>query len=392
MLSYAWRWEWGRVETVSGDGLSWGVRMFHLRFFTPLALAAALLASVAAPTPLAAQQAYAYQNPFDDSTGWTLNGLWAVDNTPAVPNGSAGASGGNNLNYNNGSSFNNAPAGGETARGPTINMTGVSTAAMTFWCRYQTETTGTAYDQRWIRIYNATSGAQVYTGQFSGSGAASLNCPSMSAWHQHTFDPFPAAALNIPIQLEFWFYPVDTFGNDGQGWFIDDIEIVADDVAPPDPITDLALTNPSLSGVDVEWSSPADNDLSGQAQTFDLRYSTQAITEANFGTATQVNGEPSPGPAGTVHTMSVTGLNPGTEYFFAIKSTDPAANESLISNVESVTTLALPPVGGSATNALKEPKDRYNACAAGAEGAPVGLLALAGLIALAGAVRTIFRK
>src|SRR6185503_6408194 len=95
MLSYAWRWEWGRVETVSGDGLSWGVRMFHLRFFTPLALAAALLAFVAAPTPLAAQQAYAYQNPFDDSTGWTLNGLWAVDNTPAVPNGSAGASGGN---------------------------------------------------------------------------------------------------------------------------------------------------------------------------------------------------------------------------------------------------------------------------------------------------------
>ncbi len=362
--------------------------MSSIKSFTPLAIAAGLLVCMAAPA--AAQQAYAYQNIFDDNSGLTLNGLWAVDNTPAVPNGAPGASGGNNLNYNNGSDYAGNNSG--TARTPTINMTGVSAATMTFWCRYQTEDPGTNYDVRWIRIFNATSGGQVYTGQFSQNAAAPLSCPSMSTWHQHSWTTFPAAALDIPIQIEFFFNTVDGVANNYQGWFIDDLEIIGDDATPPDAIDDLTASSPSLSGCTLEWTSPFDNDTSGVAASFDLRHSTAPITTANFNQATAVSGEPSPGAPGTLHTVTLAGLNPGTQYYFAIRSTDFAGNVSALSNIETVNTLALPPVGGSATTLPPRPKDRYNACSAGVAGSPIGLMTLGAILALAGSLKRIIRR
>jgi len=366
--------------------------MSVLKHSMPWAVLAALIASIATPPQASAQQAYAYNNIFDDNSGLTLTGMWAVDNTPAVPNAAPGSSGGNNLNYNDGTDYDNGATNSGTARTPTIDLTGVSTASMTFWCRYQTEDAGTTYDQRWIRIYNATSQAQVYTGQFSGSAASPLTCPSMSTWHQHSWTNMPAAALNIPIIVEFYFNTVDGGVNQYQGWFVDDLQIIADDVTPPELIDDLAVDNPTQSSVDVEWTSPNDDDIGGQAQTFDLRYATAVITDGNFSTATPVTGEPAPGPDGTLHTMTISGLNPGTQYWFAIRSTDPGGNTSNISNVETVTTLALPPVGGSATAGAKPPKDRYSGCSAGTESAPFGLIALAGLIGLAAAFRAFFKN
>src|SRR5262245_49469998 len=225
------------------------ISMLRFKIFTPLALVAGLLATFAAPATVHAQQAYAYQNVFDDNSSLVLTGLWAVDNTPAVPSG-APASGGNNLNYNDGVDYDNGSSNSGTARTPTINLTGVSNAQMSFWCRYQTETTGTSYDQRFLRIYNATSGAQVYSGQLAGTGGA-ITCPAMSQWHQHVFNPMPAAALNIPIIVEFYFNTVDSAINNYQGWFVDDLVIIADDVTPPVAIADLAASNPSLTGVQL---------------------------------------------------------------------------------------------------------------------------------------------
>ena len=369
--------------------------MRHFRVFSPFALSLGLLFAIAAPNAAVAQQAYAYQNTFEDGTGWTLNGLWAVDNTPAVANASPGTSGGTNLNFNNGQDYASANVNGDTARGPTINLAGVANAAdatMSFWCRYQTEDVGTSYDRRWIRIYNATSGGQVYQGQFAQTVGAPLNCPSMSTWHQHTFNPMPAGTFGIPIQIEFFFYPVDSIGNNYQGWFIDDLVIITADTAPPALIDDLVASAPTLSGCTLEWTSPADNDIGGEAVSFDLRYSPNPITDANFGQAVQVQGEPSPGPDGTLHTVNIAGLAPGTLYHFAITSTDPAGNTSLISNVATVTTVALPPVSGSATTAAEGPEDRYSYCGVGLAGAPSTLFALGMLLTLAGAGRRIFRR
>lgn len=365
--------------------------MSKVKVLTPLALVAGLLAAFAAPAPVHAQQAYAYQNIFDDNTDLVLTGMWAVDNTPSAASG-APASGGNNLNYNDGSDFDNGASNSGTARTPTIDLTGVSNAEMSFWCRYQTETTGTSYDQRWIRIYNATTNAQVFNGQLAGTAAAPLTCSAMLTWHQHTWAQMPAAALNIPIIVEFYFNSVDSIGNQYQGWFIDDLVIIADDVTPPDVIADLAASNPQLTSVDLDWTAPFDDDISGVAASYDLRFATAPITDQNFAQATQVTGEPSPGPQGTPHSVTVTSLNPGTLYYFAIRSTDVAGNQSTISNVVSVATVSVPSTGGSATQAPAPPKDRYNACGAGTTSAPTGLLMLGTLVAMAAAVRLMGRK
>ncbi len=83
--------------------------------------------------------------------------------------------------------------------------------------------------------------------------------------------------------------------------------------------------------VTLQWTAPGDDGANGTATSYDLRYSAILITLVNFGSATQVAGEPSPQVAGSLETMAVN-LPPGT-YYFAIKTKDEANNESGLSNV-----------------------------------------------------------
>jgi phosphodiesterase/alkaline phosphatase D-like protein len=98
------------------------------------------------------------------------------------------------------------------------------------------------------------------------------------------------------------------------------------------------------NSVTLTWTTPGDDSLIGNATQFDLRYSTSPITAANFASATQFTGMPTPGTPGTVQNVTVTGLNPGTLYYFNIKTADDAGNWSLISNTASKTTAAAPDV------------------------------------------------
>src|SRR5688572_5688841 len=228
--------------------------MSHLRAFSPLALIVGLVAVSAAPTTAHAQQAYAYQNIFDDNTGLTLNGLWAVDATPNIgANAAQGASAGNSLNWNNGVDFSGGTIFG-TARTTPIDLSGISDpadASMTFYCWYNTETSG-SYDQKWIRIYNATTNSLITSQQFYVGNAAPGNCSALSAWHQHTFSSMPNNTVGISIFLEFEFNAVDTAGNNGQGWFVDDLVIITADTAPPEVIGDLAAANPTETEVELK--------------------------------------------------------------------------------------------------------------------------------------------
>ena len=92
------------------------------------------------------------------------------------------------------------------------------------------------------------------------------------------------------------------------------------------------------SSVQLSWTAPGDDGATGTATTYDVRYSTSPITEANWASATQATGEPSPQVAGSAETFTVTGLSASTTYYFAIKTSDEFPNESAISNVPSVAT------------------------------------------------------
>ncbi|MFZ2882701.1 MAG: hypothetical protein WA019_06530, partial [Candidatus Moraniibacteriota bacterium] len=116
------------------------------------------------------------------------------------------------------------------------------------------------------------------------------------------------------------------------------------DGSPPSDITDLATSNPTINSVDLAWTAPGDDGSVGTATSYDVRYSTSAITEGNWSSATQVSGEPIPQIAGSAETMIVTGLSSNVTYYFAIKISDEVPNASGISNVPSATTLdGIPP-------------------------------------------------
>jgi peptidoglycan hydrolase-like protein with peptidoglycan-binding domain len=112
------------------------------------------------------------------------------------------------------------------------------------------------------------------------------------------------------------------------------------DNIPPAVIDDLTVFNRTDSSITLHWTAPGDDDNVGIASAYDLRYSTSPITPDNWQDAFQVNGEPAPKISGSPESFTVTGLEPETTYYFAIKSSDEASNTSGLSNVVSSTTLS----------------------------------------------------
>jgi hypothetical protein len=107
-------------------------------------------------------------------------------------------------------------------------------------------------------------------------------------------------------------------------------------------VTTAQAQTGAWNSVTLSWTTPGDDSLTGTATQFDIRYSTSAITSANFASATRWTGAPTPLAPGTHQTTLVTGLSPATTYYFAMKTGDEVPNWSGISNVVSKTTAAAP--------------------------------------------------
>ncbi|MDI6793802.1 MAG: hypothetical protein QME81_13215 [bacterium] len=118
------------------------------------------------------------------------------------------------------------------------------------------------------------------------------------------------------------------------------------DTTPPAQITDLATGSPTTNSFTLIWTAPGDDGNSGTAAAYDIRYSTSAITGANWTSATRVTGEPVPQAAGMVQSLTVGGLASGTTYYFRMTASDEAPNVSALSNEAIGTTYsaANPPV------------------------------------------------
>ena len=113
---------------------------------------------------------------------------------------------------------------------------------------------------------------------------------------------------------------------------------VASDSTEQETIAPEAVSDLSAESIDdgmfrVTWTAPGDDGTVGNASTYDIRCSTSRITDANWDSADQVGGEGTPNPPGTPDTMVVSGLQSGTDYFFAMKTGDEVPNWSEISNL-----------------------------------------------------------
>jgi hypothetical protein len=92
------------------------------------------------------------------------------------------------------------------------------------------------------------------------------------------------------------------------------------DSTPPAAVTDLGAGSVSTTTVVLGWTAPGNDGNFGRAASYDIRYSTYNITDANWSFTTQVTGEPSPSIAGTVEVFTISNLTAGTTYYFALRA------------------------------------------------------------------------
>jgi len=110
------------------------------------------------------------------------------------------------------------------------------------------------------------------------------------------------------------------------------------DGVPPASVSDLQVAVAGQRYVLLEWTAPGDDNTSGQAARYDVRYRMAGpINETNFPSGTNVPA-PFPRPAGLRERLNVTGLSPDTLYWFAVRTADEVPNWSTISNVVEVLT------------------------------------------------------
>ncbi|MBA3065412.1 S8 family serine peptidase, partial [bacterium] len=107
------------------------------------------------------------------------------------------------------------------------------------------------------------------------------------------------------------------------------------ETTPPSAITNLsALTGGAAGAVQLQWTAPGDDGTTGTATSYDVKYATFSVltigTTAWWNGATDALGEPAPSVSGTSESMTVAYLTAGTTYYFGIKATDEADNQSII--------------------------------------------------------------
>jgi len=105
------------------------------------------------------------------------------------------------------------------------------------------------------------------------------------------------------------------------------------DVDPPTAVDDLAATRATSRTIAVTWTAPSENGPPGRASSYEIRYSQEMISEGDWDSAALAPGAPVPAQEGTQESFVVTGLEPQTFYYLAVRSEDRAGNLSAISNV-----------------------------------------------------------
>jgi hypothetical protein len=108
------------------------------------------------------------------------------------------------------------------------------------------------------------------------------------------------------------------------------------DLTGPVAVGSLLAVNVTGTSASLQWAAPADLPNLGSAAQYDLRQSTSPLNDGNFASATAVGGLPAPRAPGAFQSVVVSGLTPGSTYYFGLRSRDVSGNWSTISNVVNI--------------------------------------------------------
>lgn len=131
--------------------------------------------------------------------------------------------------------------------------------------------------------------------------------------------------------------------SDGDGAFEEEkapdrAEPLAVDFNPPSQVKDLSVTNVTSGSVSLAWTAPGDDGETGDPARYEIRYSTQPITEENWSYSKEAGMGAEPQTAGSTETMTVSGLDAGTAYYFAVRARDDVWQRGPLSNLAFSTT------------------------------------------------------
>jgi len=159
-------------------------------------------------------------------------------------------------------------------------------------------------------------------------------------------DPKPAGGLDsarvVDLADGVWYFALKA-ADEVPNWsaMSNVVSTTVVDTFSPGAVTDLAAVSASFAGVRLSWTAPGNDGTIGRAAEYDLRRALSAITEETWDAAVRVAGLPRPATAGQLRYFNVTGLTPGTEYHFALRTADGAPNWSALSNGVNRSTLFL---------------------------------------------------
>jgi hypothetical protein len=120
--------------------------------------------------------------------------------------------------------------------------------------------------------------------------------------------------------------------------------LTATDTTAPGAISNLAVDTASVgnSYLWLKWTAPTDPGSAEPVAHYELRYSTQPITAANFTSATLAETTFFfPAAPASSEIFKVEKLTPNTPYYFAVRAMDQAGNLAVLSNVASGKTKAV---------------------------------------------------
>ena len=103
------------------------------------------------------------------------------------------------------------------------------------------------------------------------------------------------------------------------------------DVEGPETVTDLRVVLTEPRSLTVEFTAPGDDGPDGQAQSYDLRYSSVPIDSSNWASRAKFT-TGAPQFAGSTERIRITGLPPGIQVFVAVRATDDGGHTSDVSN------------------------------------------------------------
>lgn len=200
---------------------------------------------------------------------------------------------------------------------------------------------------------NVSGGNLHWTGANVIAGAGNLTNGRDPSGHVEMYAPNPVEPVSsvshfntdvTPDELMEPFYTGPNHDADLTSRLLADLgwNTATVDTVAPQKVANLTVGTTGLTSITLTWTAPGDDFNTGTAAGYDLRLSNTKISESNWASATQVNGEPVPGVAGTAENLTVSGLLCGTVHYFALKTVDDAANVSVLSNVATGKTSVCP--------------------------------------------------